>query len=58
MEHYPTLYHEKVLGLSGGFEASNMKDLALEGFKFISRIFSHFSRLSRSFWCPDLAFIV
>ena len=27
-----------------------MKDLAFEGLKFISHIFSHFSRLSRSFW--------
>ena len=27
-----------------------MKDLALGGLKFISYIFSHFSRLSRSFW--------
>ena len=31
MEHYPGLYHEKVLGLNGGFKASNMNDLAFGG---------------------------
>ena len=31
MEHYPALYHEKVLGLNGSFKASNVKNLAFGG---------------------------
>ena len=47
MKHYPALYHEEstCIGLSGGFKVSNMM-----GSKFITHVFSSFSRLSRSFW--------